>query len=209
MSQHFLIALAFTLSCSWVCDAQKTDTFRVAQGSSSPARVLDLVLDAHNGFSGMILNRQGNLVPGTLVELYNKRGVVARQHCDARGTFSFRDVEAGPLVIRANNSSQSVRIWEQKLAPPAARSSLLLVCGDGLIRGQACDDGQCDAYFANILHRTLQNPWLVGVGTAAAIAIPIAAGDDDDDDRAAARVSSTQSVTTDIDTGAGETPDAS
>lgn len=165
--------------------------------------ILDLVVSGKGDLQGLAVNRQGALAAGIRVSLLDNQRVLQTVTTDKSGRFLFRSVELGPKVIRANKISQTVRIWEQRTAPPNAKPELLFVAGSAVVRGQGCATASCDGcdacsggcfqgHFGGAFQRMLQNPWLIGAGTAAAIAIPLATDDDDeqDDDFAALPIGS-------------------
>ena len=98
-----------------------------------------------------------------------------------------------------NTQLQWVRVWDSPIAPPTANSRLLAVVDGSVIRGQCCASAgispgceQCGDCMdccgcgsgsrfgvGRLVQAALDNPWMVAAGTAAAIAIPIAANDDD------------------------------
>lgn len=154
----------------------------------------DLALADGNVLNGRMVTAEGKPVPNAKIRLLGAFNVVAETRSDANGAFRFDSLRTGAFAMDVNGVSvQSVRLWSPGAAPPKARPALLLVQGS-VTRAQACSAGAAcdgcdscagigpqhtglfDGFFQGLLH----NPWLIGAGTAAAIAVPLATNDDDE-----------------------------
>lgn len=178
--------------------AELSDT-RLAPSASSlhnpPSRtsVIDCIVDSEGQLTGRLVNAQGTPIKGTLLALAGQSKVVDQLKTDGAGEFRFTRVNAGTYVVNVNGRQvQPIRIWDRGVAPPNAKTSLLLVAGS-VTRAQHCETGGpacggCESccethpgFFGGAFQSILRNPWIVGAGTAAAIAIPLSTSDDDDD----------------------------
>ena len=152
-------------------------------------------------FHGVVADRTGTPKSDVDFLLLSKTSVVGVSRTDKDGRFAFTNVTPGARTLRTADAAQRIRLWPADVAPPNAKSGILLVTGDSTVRGQCCSAGAncggCDScsgaaacgagypgQFGGVFQHLLQSPWLIGAGTAAAIAIPLATDDDDqrDDD---------------------------
>lgn len=174
--------------------AQSSTTAIAAASTERSQPIVDLVISATGDLPGRALSREGLAEAGVRLSLMDNHRVIETVTSDAGGYFVFRDVEPGLKVVRANRMIQPIRVWQQGIAPPSAKAGLLFVSGALVVRAQSCSTGAgcvgCDAccgggfqgHFGGVFQHMLRNPWLVGAGTAAAIAIPLATDDDDEQD---------------------------
>lgn len=170
----------------------------------SRQRVIDCRRGKDHCVSGKLVDSQGRPVSGATLTLANSAGHKVHAKTDRNGGFQFRQAATGIYAMQAGaNRGQMVRVWDDSIAPPQAKSKILAVVEGKVIRAQCCANpsgvgcagcGGCDgccgggcgtgARFGvgRLLQGALDNPWMVAAGTAAAIAIPLAV--DDDDERA-------------------------
>lgn len=140
----------------------------------------DLRLDPRGGFSGQVVNPQGQPQAKTPLVLYRHNSqsgweLATKLTTDPQGRFRTTGLRPGMHQLVVGSDQQTmIRVWDAKMAPPGARPELLVVTGDGLSRGQrpfgAITPGE--------------KAFIVGGMVAAAIAIPIAVANSDDDDEA-------------------------
>ena len=153
-----------------------------------PSGVIECTLTSDSRFSGRVVNRSGRAIAGARVAMLTSDSKAVSTKTDGTGRFEFQRVRAGGYVLNVGAQSLQVRVWDARVAPPSARKELLLVSGD-VVRAQ-CEAGwQCDGclscetqpqgHFGGVFQRILCNPWIVGAGTAAAIAVPLGTDDDD------------------------------
>lgn len=149
--------------CAWEVDKPKEQR--------RAAMALDVVLGARGTLSGELRDRQGRIRPRIPVVLWKGENVVQRVRTDTKGRFQFAGLRVGVYRVIAPDASVGCRAWTAKIAPPAARQSLLLVADDVSARGQQ-----------PLKERFVANPFVMGTVIAAAIAIPIAIHNSGDDD---------------------------
>ena len=167
--------------------------------TSKPQGIADCKL-MQGKLVGKIHTPSGKVATNASLKLLSRRGETKAAKTDARGNFSFSGMSPGLYAVQVGNAkTQFVRIWTNELAPPTAKSQLLIVHGGDIVRGQFINDpassecstcGECDGDcgvgmsskfgLGRVLQTALDNPWFVAAGTAAAIAIPLAATDDDE-----------------------------
>ncbi len=120
-----------------------------------PARmptISDVALDRHGIFHGTFVNSGGLPQAGILVVARQDKLDPHTARTDARGDFTISGLKSGNWNITVGSKSSWVRVWTADVAPPAAKSSLLLT-GKVLanptatvIRGQSPDDGLMAAF---------------------------------------------------------------
>jgi hypothetical protein len=154
----------------------------VALGANSegvfaqPPVAADIALDADGVFRGQILDSTGKPVAGDHVSLYHSGHFIAQTRTDAEGRFAVSGVRSGIHQVEwktAGGASVSAvfRLWHDGTAPPNARSSVLMISGDDIARGQHAP-GKVWCF--------LSNPWVTAGLITAAIALPIALTNDSD-----------------------------
>jgi hypothetical protein len=126
------------------------------------AAVSDVALAPGGVFSGQVVDAQGQPQAGSSVKVCQQQQVVATATTDPQGEFSIRGLQGGMYQVVTGQGMQSFRLWAPETAPPGARQSALLVAGGETLRGQSD------------LRRWLTNPWVLSIGVATAIIVPIA-----------------------------------
>lgn len=150
---------------------------------------VECALAADRSFSGRLVSRSGRPVAGAQVLLLTSGLKAVATKTDRDGRFVFHRLRTAGYVLRVGTQSLQVRIWDAHIAPPSAREQLLLVSDGDVIRAQYEAGWQSDecvsceppypGHFGGVFQRILCNPWIVGAGTAAAIAVPLGTDDDD------------------------------
>ena len=170
---------AFVLICSiWLLPVEPVLAARTrGTGQAAPTNpkaavvVRDVALQAGGVLRGQVVDKQGQPCAGVPVTV-TKTGVanaapVAARTDDA-GRFQCPDLTGGVYFVETADGGAICRLWAPNTAPPAAVPAALVVQGQGPVR----------ANLANL------SPWgwtLIGLGVAAAIAIPLILSQDDDD----------------------------
>jgi hypothetical protein len=107
-------------------------------------------------FHGQFVNAQGGAVAGATV-VVRQRGVeVARTVTNEQGQFAAA-LQPGLYEVTVGSQTDTVRVWDAQVAPPAARGSALFVAGDQ-------SRGQCGC---NCFDYTAMAA--IGIGTAALV----------------------------------------
>jgi len=104
----------------------------------APAAV-DVALGPGGTFSGQVVNAQGIGIDGAVVSVRQLDKVVAQTVSDREGRFTLTNLRGGTYEVVAGHGQQVSRFWAPETAPPAARSSLVLVSDEQVTRGQFFD----------------------------------------------------------------------
>lgn len=129
-----------------------------------PVKVDDVASDADGTLRGRCVLPSGMPLPERTLIVYRDGLAVAQVITAKNGSFAVSNLRSGEYTILNGHQQTRCRLWSASSCPPAATKELLLVEDDArVVRGQ---QPFC-AMFG-------QNPIMVGVLVAAAIAIPIA-----------------------------------
>lgn len=138
--------------------------------AASAVTVRDVALHAGGILQGQVVDPQGHPCPALAVaiaKLGTTPATPASARTDAEGKFQFTGLTAGVYRVETAAGGSICRLWAPNTAPPAAAPAALVVQGQGLARGNLGGIGWLG--------------WtLIGLGVAAAIAIPLILDDDDD-----------------------------
>jgi len=142
---------------------------RAQAGSSTGPVVRDIELQPGGVMQGQVVNAQGAPCANAPVRLV-KQGVGAEAitacKTDADGRFEAPGLTGGVYRVETTAGTMVCRAWAPNTAPPSAIPAALVVEGDQAVRGN--------------LSGIQPLGWaLIGIGIAAAIAIPLALDDDD------------------------------
>ena len=135
----------------------------VRPAPSSQKLIMDLVLAEGDVLRGEVWNSSGHAQIATDVVLWKDADLIGRTLTDADGKFRFEGLPTGLYRIATPDATIACRVWSERVAPPNARQSLLIVTNMYSARGQQ-----------PINEVFCFNPFLMGTIIAAAIAIPIA-----------------------------------
>jgi hypothetical protein len=140
-----------------------------AESSSSPRLIRDVALQPGGVLSGQVLDSDGNPCAGLAVRIVRAGGgqeLAAGTQTTADGRFTFSELSGGVYRVETPVGVEMCRLWAPDTAPPSAVPAVLLVAGQDAVRGNLGQIGWLG--------------WtLIGLGVAAAIAIPLALDDDD------------------------------
>jgi hypothetical protein len=141
------------------------------QAAVSGLAVQDVALQGDGILKGQVTDRQGapcKNMPVRVLATQPAPRVLAATKTDEQGHFQVGNLEGGVYVVQTVDGGGFYRAWTPQTAPPTAVRSVLLVQGEDAARGR----------FGK--HRIGPLGWtLIGLGIAAAIAIPLALDDDD------------------------------
>jgi len=112
---------------------------------------------------GQVLDVEGTARQRMLVTIHHSGRQVATAVTDRTGSFALTGLRGGRYEITAGQAFGSYRIWAPRTAPPCARPGVLLVVGEGRLRGQT---GPVAFW--------LGNPCIVAGIVAAVVSIPVA-----------------------------------
>jgi len=134
----------------------------------SPSVIRDIALQAGGTMRGQVVDAQGNPCGETPLRVVraSDQAPVAIAQTDAQGRFDVSGLTGGVYRVETAAGVAVYRLWAPNTAPPSAVASALVVQGDPTVRGNLGSIG----WFG----------WtLIGLGVAAAIALPLALDDDD------------------------------
>lgn len=126
-------------------------------------------LNSDKALVGQVLDDKGQPLANHPVALYETRnpqpkaGPAREVATDSQGRFEFPKLNGDAYIVVADESVTVCRCWLPGLAPPAAKSSLMMVADHDIQRGQN-----------PIGEMLFGNPFILILLIAAAIAIPIA-----------------------------------
>ncbi len=141
-----------------------TQLLAAAPTSNSPA-VVDVALADGGVLQGLVVNPQGSPKANTPVTLRNGEQELGVANTDQSGRFAFSGLRGGVYQVATADSQGVVRVWSPRTAPPAAQQGVMLVSGDGVVRGQMGFQG---------VGGFLSHPWVVAGVIATAVAVPVA-----------------------------------
>lgn len=141
-----------------------------AKGSAATGAVVgDIELAPGGVLKGQVVDVRGTPRVDAPVRLI-KSGAAAEAalacQTNAEGRFQVAGLSGGVYRIETPAGATMFRVWPEKMAPPSAIPEALFVEGGEAVRG-------------NLSNVTPLGWALIGVGIAAAIAIPLALDDDD------------------------------
>ena len=108
---------------------------------ASQLAVTDVALSQDGLLHGQIVDRSGAPRASVPVLLYSGDQVVGQSKTDQQGNFAIPLAKGGVYRLSDNQASTMLRVWTNPSAPPAAKSGVLLVSDQGLVRAQL-GDGQ-------------------------------------------------------------------
>lgn len=155
--RHLPLCLALTLigMAGWTSLAAESAT-------SLGPKVVDVALQDGGVLLGQVVTPEGRPVPQTIVTVESGQQVLGVVKTDEMGRFAIKGLSGGVYRMTAANGTGTYRLWSPRTAPPGAQQAMLIVAGQDVTRGQTR------------IGQWLRNPWVIGGGIAAAIAIPIA-----------------------------------
>ncbi len=104
--------------------------------TASVSVIRDVALTSGGTFNGQILNAEGLVVAGTEVKLLQGGEEIAQTVTDQEGHFKVANLRGGVYQVSAQNTQESVRLWAEDTAPPAAESEVVIVSSPQVVRGQ-------------------------------------------------------------------------
>jgi hypothetical protein len=157
--------------------------------------VRDIALGQGGVLSGKVLDAQGKAISNVPIQVQQEGHLIAHVVTDTSGQFSVRQLTGGIYSISTPNQQDSFRIWSADAAPPIAARAIEMTDGQ-IIRGQCEECGHCGRFgqfgcFSQFGRCgqfgrcescgccRVGSPWVLAVGIATVIAIPLALGDDD------------------------------
>lgn len=142
------------------------------QTTGEKAVIRDVALAGGGTLRGQVLDAQGQPVRASEVRVakmgQGERPTILTAQTDAEGRFAIDGLNGGIYGVETEKGVAFYRLWTANAAPPVAKPAALIVEGDPAVR-------------ANLGRLSWLGWTLIGLGVAAAIAIPLILQDDDDD----------------------------
>ena len=113
---------------------------------ASSSGIVDVSLTPEGSFTGQLLASDARPVDGAIVVLRQNGADVAQAVTDTEGRYMFSEVAAGVYQLQVGDKRCVVRIWQPTSAPPAARTHLIVVRDETVVRGQS---GNPSALYGN------------------------------------------------------------
>lgn len=136
------------------------------------ASVLDIGLKQDGVFAGRVVDHTGTPAAKSEVTIRQGQQVVAKTTTDSEGRFAVKGIKGGVYEVASGTTVGTYRVWNETVAPPAAKEQALLVLGQNGTRGKYGAMGGGTILLAGAVIAAL----VVGI-----IAIDEANDDDDDD----------------------------
>jgi len=99
------------------------------------ATVLDIGLKSDGVFAGRVVDHAGTPSAKTEVTIRQGQQVVAKTTTDAEGRFAVKGLKGGVYEVASGKTVGTYRVWNETVAPPAAKEQALLVLGENGTRG--------------------------------------------------------------------------
>lgn len=103
-----------------------------AQGPAIP----DVALQEGGVLNGQLLDQAGKPKAATPVVVAQKGKVVVIAKTDKQGRFSIRGMRGGVYELANEHGNGVYRLWAPETAPPAAKTGVLMVVNESVVRGQ-------------------------------------------------------------------------
>lgn len=135
--------------------------------------VQDVSLAKGKVLSGQIVTSNGQPRSNVPVILGQKGKQLAKTTTNENGQFQFQGVPSGMFHVSAGAKGGMYRIWSEHTAPPSAKTGVLIVNNETVVRANLGD------WWGSL---SSARKALLVAGGVAAVAVPIAVAQDDDDD---------------------------
>lgn len=161
----WLVAYSIVLlPAEQILAANPTPVAPPARPAAAQSPVRDVALGLGGVLRGQVVDAQGLVCPDIPVALAKSNApnqVAAAGKTDRNGRFQIQGVTAGVYRVETEQGATVCRLWAPNTAPPSAIPAAMIVQGEGPVRGNLGG----------------LSPWswtLIGLGIAAAIAVPLA-----------------------------------
>ncbi|HBN78868.1 MAG TPA: hypothetical protein DD473_24265 [Planctomycetaceae bacterium] len=95
---------------------------------ASKVQIADVAL-TQGMLNGKVVDSQGQIINGTVVKVSLGSKVVGSAVTNANGEFAVSNLDSGLYQVSTSQSQSVVRLWDGEVAPPAAKSKVLIVNG--------------------------------------------------------------------------------
>ena len=154
-----------------------TSAFGANLGGNSPSVIQDVALGPDATLRGTVVDANGNQSSNTPIQFHRDGHLIAQAVTDANGHFVARKLTGGVYAVQTPGNVEHFRVWSNQAAPPSALGNLNISGGE-IIRGQhGAVPHMGGPHGGRGPGGMMARPWLIGIGVAAAIAIPLAVDD--------------------------------
>jgi hypothetical protein len=134
--------------------------------TAAPA-TLDVTLGEHGQLQGQVVDAQGVGFAGADVLVWQNDCQIGSARADAQGRFIVSGLRGGVYRLLAAGGCGVFRVWTKDAAPPAARSAVLVVANQNIVRGRIGPTRWQQA-----------TPWVMAGVLGAAMIVPISLTND-------------------------------
>lgn len=121
----------------WCAAAESTEIL----SNRVDAHASDVALSAGGVLSGQVVTAQGSPLAGNEVRVASPNGESKSVTTDAEGRFRVTGLRGGAYAVTTANASVACRLWANGAVPPGAKSSILVVERQDIVRGNLGDGG--------------------------------------------------------------------
>ncbi len=108
----------------------------VQKNKKKSERIHDVAMNASGALQGLVIDSQGKKLAGAQVTILRNNKNVVTTVTDREGKFQVSNLTTGIYELRSGEGKGVVRLWSEQVAPPAAKSRVLLV-NDGKLTARA------------------------------------------------------------------------
>ena len=120
-----------------VCIGLLVSQSAVFAGDMGRQITTDVALAAHGTLVGQVVDQQGIGISATKVAVQQNDRELVQVVTDRNGTFAVSGLRSGTYQLVAANGQAKVRVWNANVAPPVAKSRVMIVSGSNqVVRAQ-------------------------------------------------------------------------
>lgn len=133
-----LTATAICVPQQWAAANDAAPRTIRQQEASAPA---DVALSAGGVLRGQVVDAQGLPAANEDVSVMAADGAVMQSKTDSDGNFRVAGLRGGAYAVATSHSNSGYRLWANGAAPPGAKSSILIVEQQAIVRGNCSSCG--------------------------------------------------------------------
>lgn len=115
--------------------AAAKDSQKITQIQTVNAAVLDISLQSEGQFAGRVVDHAGSPAANADVVIRQGSKEITRVSTDSSGRFEVDGLRGGVYEVASGKTVGTYRVWQNDVAPPAAKEQALLVLGENGTRG--------------------------------------------------------------------------
>lgn len=162
-----------TVACAMMALPQLSYASQPISSQQDVIAVQDVSLVNGGILVGQIVNANGQTRANVPVILGQEGKAIATATTNDNGEFAFKGVASGTYHVSAGTKGGVYRVWSEQIAPPAAKSGVMIVNNDEVVRAQLGD-------WWSSLTPAQKIAILAGIGTAIVVPIIISQNDNND-----------------------------